>query len=107
MDTFPAAPDRQVTLANWRTAPFNRWGINHLREVVPTAVVARDPERVWQLPVAIAADLGELTFTAGDGVERTVGGWLAESDGDGLIVLRDGVVVHEQYAGHLTPGPTT
>ena len=72
MDTFPAAPGRQVTLANWRTAPFNRWGINHMREVVPTAVVARDPERVWQLPTAIAEGLGQLTFTAGDGVERTV-----------------------------------
>jgi CubicO group peptidase (beta-lactamase class C family) len=103
MGAFPAAPDRQVTLANWRTAPFNRWGINPMREVVPTAVVPRDPERMWQLPTAIDPDLVDLTFAAGDGVVRTLGGWLDESCGDGLIVLRDGVVVHEQYAGHLTP----
>jgi CubicO group peptidase (beta-lactamase class C family) len=103
MDTFPASPDRQVTLSNWRIAPFNRWGLHHMREVVPTAVVQRDPDRVWQLPVALRPGLGDVEFTTSDGTRRTVDGWLDESYADGLIVLKDGVIVHEQYAGHLTP----
>lgn len=103
MDTFPAAPDRQVTLSNWRVAPFNRWGIHHMREVVPTAPVHRDPDRIWQLPVALQRGLGDVEFTTSDGTRRTVDGWLTESSADGLIVLKDGVIVHEQYAGYLTP----
>lgn len=103
MSDFPAAPDQQVTLANWRTAPFNRWGLHHMREVVPTAAVQRDPHRTWQLPVALRPGLGEVTFTTSDGRQRTVDGWMTESYGDGLIVLSDGVIVHEHYSGHLTP----
>jgi hypothetical protein len=30
----------QVTLANWRTAPFNRWAFHHVRELVPLADIA-------------------------------------------------------------------
>ena len=30
----------QVTLASWRTAPFNRWAF-HPRELVPSADIAR------------------------------------------------------------------
>lgn len=103
MDTFPAAPDRQVTLANWRTAPFNRWGVHHMREVVPTAAVRRDPDRVWSLPVRPVDGLGEVTFTAGDGRTRTVDEWMGESCGDGLLVIHDGTIVHEEYRGYLEP----
>jgi hypothetical protein len=36
MDGFPPRPETQVTLANWRTAPFNRC-FHHVREWLPTA----------------------------------------------------------------------
>jgi len=103
MDAFPPATDRQVTLANWRKAPHNRWGIHHMREVVPTAAVRRDPDRTWALPVRLADGLGDLTFTAGDGRARTVRGWLDESCGDGLLVIHDGTIVLEEYRGYLEP----
>jgi CubicO group peptidase (beta-lactamase class C family) len=103
MDEFPPHPDRQVTLANWRTAPFNRWGIHHMRELMPTAAVRRDPDRVWALPVRLVDGLGDVTFTAGDGRTRTVHDWLRESCGDGLLVIRDGTIVHEEYRGYLEP----
>lgn len=106
MDTFPAADDRQVTLANWRTAPFNRWGVHHMREVVPTAAVRRDPDRVWALPTNPVEGLGDVTFTAGDRRTRTVDGWMRESCADGLLVLRDGAIVHEEYRGYLQPSTT-
>jgi hypothetical protein len=47
MTGFPPSPDGQVTLANWRTAPFNRWGFQHVREIVPSADIPNAPERVW------------------------------------------------------------
>ena len=37
MKGFPAFPGRPVTLANWRTAPPSRWGVQHVREIVPSA----------------------------------------------------------------------
>ena len=29
MDRFPPPAEERVTLANWRTAPFNRWAFRH------------------------------------------------------------------------------
>ena len=40
MDGFPPAPDRLVTLSNWRKAPFSAWGFRNVRRLVPTADIA-------------------------------------------------------------------
>ncbi len=40
----------QVTLANWRRAPFNQWSFQHVRELVPSADIANDPGAVRALP---------------------------------------------------------
>ena len=51
MDGFPPRPDTQVTLANWRTAPFNQWAFHHVRELLPTADIPHDATNVRELPV--------------------------------------------------------
>ena len=43
---------KRATLANWRTAPHNRWAFHHVRELVPSADVANDPARVRALGAA-------------------------------------------------------
>ena len=91
MQGFPPAPEGQVTLANWRTGPFNRWALQHVREVVPSAEIAHDPEDVWRLEVG-GADLSGL------GLERV----LAETATDALVVLHRGRVVYESYANGMT-----
>ena len=101
MDAFPPSPERQVRLGNWRLPPYNRWAFQHLREIVPTAEVAEDPERRWELPRALA-DLRQLPFVSG-GKERTLEAWLAESQCDGLVVLQQGAIVAEHYDNRLTP----
>jgi len=58
MTGFPPSPDGQVTLANWRTAPFNRWGFQHVREILPSADIPNAPERVWVLPSDAGAPRG-------------------------------------------------
>src|SRR5258708_19137218 len=40
MDDFPPAPDRLVTLSNWRKAPFSAWGFRNVRRLIPTADIA-------------------------------------------------------------------
>ena len=44
MSGFPPAPAGQVTLANWRTAPFNTWAFHHVRELIATADIANEPD---------------------------------------------------------------
>src|SRR5438067_7067431 len=80
----------QATLANWRTAPFNRWSFHHVRELVPTADIANDCARISSLPAAPGELAGAAEF-------------FEATDGDGLIVLNKGRVVLERYANGMTP----
>ena len=41
MQGFPPPPEQRVTLGNWQLPPYHRWSFHHVREVVPTARVAR------------------------------------------------------------------
>ena len=51
MAGFPPKPETQVTLANWRTAPFNTWAFQHVRDIVPSADIPHDPGQVRKFPV--------------------------------------------------------
>src|SRR4029077_907001 len=80
--------NQQVTLANWRAAPFSRWGFQHVRELIPSADIPNDPRRVRELP------LEKRDFD----LERV----LAETDTDGFVVLHRGSVIAEHYANGMT-----
>ncbi|MEM7424675.1 MAG: serine hydrolase [Pseudomonadota bacterium] len=102
MSSFPPAPQGQVTLANWRSGPFNKWAFHHVREIVPSAEIANDPDAVWPLESA-AQDLGRLTVEL-DGEERPpLSAILEEIDTDALVVLHRGKLVYETYANGMTP----
>jgi CubicO group peptidase (beta-lactamase class C family) len=102
MQASPAAADNQVTLANWRTAPFNRWAFSHVSEIVPSAVIANDPLRVTPLASA-PDDLGGVPYRTADGQKGTVAGMLADTFTDGFLVMRQGRILTEHYAAALTP----
>src|SRR5437899_2190333 len=91
MNGFPPTPDAQVTLANWRTSPFNRWAFHHVREVVPSADIPNDPAKTWELPSA-PVDLGKLRIDE----------LCDETDTDGLVILHRGRIVFERYANGMT-----
>jgi CubicO group peptidase (beta-lactamase class C family) len=78
----------RTTLANWRTAPHNRWAFHHVRELIPTADIPNDPKLVRELPAAHR--------------ELALEDFFSETDGDGLIVLHRGRVLFEKY-GHGMP----
>jgi hypothetical protein len=92
MHGFPPAPEGQVTLANWRTAPFNRWAFQHVREIVPSADIAHDPARASPLPEALA-DLSSLELEPG---------FLEATDTDAMVILHRGRIVFEHYANGMT-----
>ena len=100
MEGSPPSPDRLVTLENWLRPPFNRWSLQHLGELMPSARIARG-EHVRELPRA-ERDLGDVTFEH-DGERWTFDEALAATATDGLLVLRRGEIVTERYANAMTP----
>ena len=101
MDGFPPSREGQVTLANWRTSPFNRWAFHHVREIVPSTDIPNDPASVMELP-SDPIDLRTLTIGSDRGKPISFGSFLHETDTDGFVVLHRGRVVHEHYANGMT-----
>jgi CubicO group peptidase (beta-lactamase class C family) len=97
----PAAPEHQVTLANWRVEPFNRWAFSHVSEIVPSAIIANDPDSILPLAPQPRAFNAVACQTA-DGRKGTIASMLAESHTDGFLVLHKGRIASEAYAGALT-----
>ncbi|MCH9673472.1 MAG: beta-lactamase family protein [Gammaproteobacteria bacterium] len=102
MDTFPAAPQAQVTLDNWRQAPFSRWGFQHVREIVPSAEISNRPDGVAPLEEK-PIDLMSVQMAHPEAGTIPLEAYLQSSDTDGLVVLRGGAVVTECYANGMKP----
>jgi CubicO group peptidase (beta-lactamase class C family) len=102
--TPPFPPDRLVTLDNWQDPPFNRWGFQHVRDLIPTARIPRGDGPAWRLP-RDERDLSGLTVRAG---RRRIAfeALLDETYTDGFLVLRQGQIVAERYRNGLTPDTT-
>ncbi|MCP2041486.1 CubicO group peptidase (beta-lactamase class C family) [Neisseria sp. HSC-16F19] len=99
MQGFPPAPDAQVDLGNWRTPPFNRWAYSHVSEIVPSALIYNRPESVQSLP---EKPVEIQSFAVEDqGKQLSFQEWLAATYTDGIVVLKNGAVIYEQYFGEL------
>lgn len=90
----------QVTLANWRNAPFNRWSFHHVRELIPSADIAHDPRRVRELP-ASPQEI-DLRIEPDAGEPLTLEGFLQETGTDAMAIVHRGKLVFESYANGMT-----
>jgi CubicO group peptidase (beta-lactamase class C family) len=97
----PFPPESRATLANWQQPPFNRWAFQHVRELIPTARIARADGDGWPL-ARDERDIAGLRYRSGDRV-LTIGQMLAETYTDGFLVMHQGRVVAERYFNGLTP----
>ncbi|MCG6557597.1 beta-lactamase family protein [Ruegeria sp. 1NDH52C] len=86
MQGFPPAEGDRATLANWRTRPYSAWAFHHVREIVPSALIANAPGDVWAL------EQGAPLLS-----EDMLNDILAPTCTDALVVLHRGRVVHEVY----------
>ncbi|MGI9483435.1 MAG: serine hydrolase domain-containing protein [Hyphomicrobiales bacterium] len=96
MKGFPSPPEGQVTLANWRTGPFCRWAFHHVREIVPSADIANEPDGVWHLDEALK-DLSPVRFASQAGPQISLEQYFGSDNTDALVVLHKGKLVHEAY----------
>jgi len=100
MDDFPPAPDRLVTLANWRKAPFCAWGFRNVRRLIPTAnIAASGPARALETSLE---EIGHIGFNGHDGEPATVGQALRATHTDAFIVLRRGRIAMEWYGDGMS-----
>lgn len=96
MQGFPNAEDQQVTLANWRTAPYSQWAFHHVREIVASADVVNNPANVWPLD-SNPVNLGGVNIDCeGQGV-MSLAGFNDYGGVDAMIVLHRDKVVYEDY----------
>jgi CubicO group peptidase (beta-lactamase class C family) len=104
MEGSPPPPDRLVTLANWQDPPFNRWGFQHVRDLIPTARIPRGDGPVWRLR-RNERDLSDVDVHV-RWKQLALERLLEETYTDGFIVLHRGRVVTERYFNGLTPDAT-
>lgn len=91
---FPPPPEKRVTLANWRTPPFNRWAFNHVSELVPSAFVRTGPQARSLDRSTIDLNAFELSH---GGQTFTLDGWLDGTFTDSIVVLENGKIAFEHY----------
>jgi hypothetical protein len=101
MRGFPPAPEDQVSLANWREAPFNRWSFRHVREIIPTADIAHDPHQSRPLPIGLV-DTNKIRIRGARASVLSLEDFLMAASTDSLVVLHRGRIVIERYADGMT-----
>jgi CubicO group peptidase (beta-lactamase class C family) len=99
MSGFPSLPTDQVSLANWRTGPYNKWAFHHVREIVPSADIPNAPGDIWQLE-SRPSDLSSLSVEH-LGARYSFDKLLSDTATDGLVILHRGKVIFEHYANGM------
>ncbi|RYX87216.1 MAG: class C beta-lactamase-related serine hydrolase, partial [Bradyrhizobiaceae bacterium] len=99
MSGFPSRESDQVSLANWRNAPFNAWAFHHVREIVPSADIANAADDIWQFAQQ-PDDLSSLAFTH-RGADYSLDRFMSETATDGMVILHRGKVIVERYANGM------
>jgi CubicO group peptidase (beta-lactamase class C family) len=86
------------TVTSWLAAPFNRWALWHVREMLPTHRISRGIGAVRALPAAAAyRDVRAIDLVRRDGTTSLVGDVLDQTFTDAWVVLQDGELVGEWY----------
>jgi CubicO group peptidase (beta-lactamase class C family) len=89
-----------VTLANWRLAPFNQWSFQNVRELVPSAGIASSSATET---LQTLGALAETTFDL-NGMEIGMERFLQAAETDILLVLKEGKPLIGWQAPHADAG---
>jgi len=95
------APEDQVSLANWREAPFNRWSFRHVCEIIPTADIAHDAHQARPLSVELV-DTDKIRIRRAEGSVLSLDDFLMAASTDALVILHRGRIIVERYADGMT-----
>src|SRR6476661_4250732 len=102
MSGFPPTEDALVSLATWQEARNVRWAFQHMREIIPSQSIPADPGRIRPLRTALDDGALDATLTRLDGTTATAAEVFGDTWTDALLVLHEGVLVHEEYLAGTT-----
>ena len=97
MQGAPAAPQDQVTLANWREPGYGRWSFSHMRQLLPTAPIA--PASSPAAMDRAIEDLAAVPVLHDGATQFLLDGFLRHSQTDAYLVMHRGKLVYEWYDG--------
>lgn len=100
MQGFPPAESKLVTKANFSLAPYNRWGLQHMRYLNATAPIERGTVAVSKLAAAPVNLIGQSYQI--NNQAQNLQTFAKQSYTDGLIVLHNGKIVTEWYDDGMT-----
>ena len=100
MKGFPPLAENQVTLGNWRRAPYNKWSFKHVREIIPSADIPNDPDNVAPMSHG-SYDFAGLSIKD-EGGAYGLDAFLRATDTDGMVVMQRGKIVYEFYDDDMT-----
>ena len=95
---------RDVTLADWRTAPYSRWAFQNAGEIVPSAEIPPAAGFAGEEPVHEMSGLLAQSVALNQRAPETVAEFLRRSDTDALTVMRGGRIVGDWTAPHMDFG---
>ncbi|MDY0871345.1 serine hydrolase domain-containing protein [Dongia rigui] len=102
MQGFPASAEARVTWASWIRAPYNRWGFQHVGQLLPTLTVHGGGTATSPLAAA-ALSLDSFEFGSLSGAKQTMGDHLIATYTDACLVLQGGKIRYERYWNGQTP----
>jgi CubicO group peptidase (beta-lactamase class C family) len=88
--------------ANWNQPAHNRSSFQRVQQLFPTARLARGSATATDFEVA-AADLSQISYTGMDRQSHTLDHFVDSTYTDAFLVLKDGVLVCEQYFNDMAP----
>ncbi|KQZ32205.1 6-aminohexanoate hydrolase [Mesorhizobium sp. Root552] len=91
----------EVTLANWRTYPFNKWSFQNVGELVPSAPIPAVNGN--EIPMQDMSGLLSEKVPLGS-KQETVADFLVRSYTDALTVMKDGRIVGDWAAPNMQQG---
>ncbi|MGP2490902.1 serine hydrolase domain-containing protein [Mesorhizobium sp. PUT5] len=100
----PPPPDKIIRFSDpdYFSFPKLRWTVCHFRQLMPTVGVSRGLGAPIPFERKIDDRIDAVTFTPlGGGAPMTWAQSLSANYTDGIVVLHDGVIVYERYAGCL------
>jgi CubicO group peptidase (beta-lactamase class C family) len=89
-----------LTLESFQFGPVNRWTFSHMREIIPTVNIPRDTNRF--LVLNNSDDLVADFSVEFQGRKQSIDEIAVHQFIDGLLIIKDGEIVVENYYGHLT-----
>lgn len=90
-----------VTLANWRTSPFNRWSFQNVAEIVPSATICEVTGS--EAPSPENSKLADPVLDDGAGGKISAIGHFESASTDSFVALRDGKIIAAWNAPNADP----